>query len=949
MALKKKLLMIMSAICLLTVMITMGVWAVKKTDFIVGGDIGFTTTGLSATISQGVISDASAWVNASDADIKMKPVELNTDKTLEEIEKQFSTWKNLNLVFNENGDDVSITFTITNTSKVATEYLKIDIDVSASLMKNATATVNENCALLDPNGGLQEFIITFSVIDKSANATLAGFAINFNMEYETPSAVNANGTSTDFNFTLNNDNTAVLTKSNSTTATELIVPGVITTPDGAIYKVTSMADGVSYDSGVFYATRSTLEKVSLPATMTNIGNYAFYNSGLGSIKIPSNVTNIGTYAFGLSGIASVEIPSSVKTIGDTAFRGTDLVSVDIPSSVENIGTSAFMACSKLKSVKIPSSVTRIGNYAFGSCRALEEVEIADGVQEIGNLAFSSCVKLASVKIPSSVTSIGYQAFAACIALEELELPSSVETIGDSAFNVCTSLTIFDLPSSLTSIADDLFNGCSNLLIVNIPESVKSIGTGAFLNCSSLLYLNISEGVESIGDWAFEGCSRLTEVTIPSTVSQIGERVFGGCDALEAIVVDGDNATYDSRDNCNAIIETSSDTLIAGCNNSQIPSTVKIIGASAFNGVNGINTIEIPFGVEKISFNAFYGCLGLTEINIPSSVTEVDVDVFFGCGALEKIVVDSQVIYSDENLSSVLTSGNMASLYIPQGHAVSTEISNFFDKVSSDKAGYDKYEKYYKVYSDGWGYDQVYRFNLDYENGTAEVFVGEEYMLPIPVASLNIPSKIKTDDGVNSFVVTSIGMNAFSYISYLIDIKIPSSVTTIGERAFADTGLTSITIPEGVTVISQYMLQNCANLETVQILGNVTEIGDGAFKYCASLKEFEIPSTVTTIGDYAFEGSGLISITIPEGGELVVEGFPFIGCENLETVIIDSETIARSRVVLSRLLLAGASYVKNVYIKQSESLQQWDIQIDTIRYQLDSNQDKDGYYKFVYVG
>ena len=134
---------------------------------------------------------------------------------------------------------------------------------------------------------------------------------------------------------------------------------------------------------------------------------------------------------------------------------------------------------------------------------------------------------------------------------------SVTSIGGSAFDRCSSLTSVNIPNSVTSIGDWAFNGCSGLTSVEIPNSVTSIGSSAFYSCSGLTSVTIPNSVTSIGEGAFWNCSGLTSIEIPNSVTSIGDGVFSDCSGLTSIVVEKGNTKYDSRNNCNAIIETAS--------------------------------------------------------------------------------------------------------------------------------------------------------------------------------------------------------------------------------------------------------------------------------------------------------------------------------------------------------------------------------------------------------
>ena len=166
---------------------------------------------------------------------------------------------------------------------------------------------------------------------------------------------------------------------------------------------------------------------------------------------------------------------------------------------------------------------------------------------------------------------------------------------------------------ITSIGDYVFRGCCGMTELTLPNSVTSIGGNAFEGCSGLTELTLPNSVTSIGDCAFYGCTGLTELILPNSVRSIGDIAFTYCSGLEKITVESGNSCYDSRDNCNSIIDTEFNTLIVGCKNSVIPNSVTSIG-----------------------YYAFYGCSGLTELTLPDSVASIGDGAFICCSDLSKI-------------------------------------------------------------------------------------------------------------------------------------------------------------------------------------------------------------------------------------------------------------------------------------------------------------------------
>ena len=424
-----------------------------------------------------------------------------------------------------------------------------------------------------------------------------------------------------------------------------------------------------------------------------------------------------------------------------------------------------------------AAVTKIGQvFKNSGITSFDELQYFTGLSSIGNRAFDGCSALTSIEIPNSVTSLGYYAFHNCRGLTSIEIPNSVTFIESGAFSGCGLTKIIVAPDNPVYDSRDNCNAI-------IETSTNTLIAG----CMNTL---IPNSVTSIGYDAFDGCSGLTSIMIPNSVTSINNYAFVGCSGLTNIIVAPDNPVYDSRNNCNAIIETSSNTLIAGCMNTLIPNSVTSIGDAAFEGCSGLTSIEIPNSVTSIGYLAFDGCTSLTSIEIPNSVTSIGKQAFYNCTSLSSIKISNSVTsiggYVFGNCES------LTSVKIPNSV---TSIGNY-------------------VFCDCSG-----------------------------LKSIEIPNS-----------VTSIGNYAFYYCTGLTSIEIPNTVNSIGNYAFGMcTSLTSVKIPNSVTSIGNYAFGGCWYLTSIEIPNSVTSIGDYTFLYCNRLTDVycyaeTLPSTVSTTFD-----------------------------------------------------------------------------------------------------
>lgn len=399
---------------------------------------------------------------------------------------------------------------------------------------------------------------------------------------------------------------------------------------------TAFAYGIEVD-GIYYRINGD------EAIVSSCANYV-----TGDIHIPRTISYGGAIYI-------------VTSIGERAFEeAPNITSVEIPNSVTTIERCAFYGCYSLTAIVIPRSVVTIGEHAFVSNPSLSSITVESGnpkydsrnhcnaiIETATNTLIVGCQ---NTIIPNTVTAIGDDAFC-WSGLTSIVIPNSVISIGNNAFQA-SELNSIEIPNSVTIIGDCAFMECYHLESVTISNSVTSIGIYAFCNCQELENISIPCSVTSIGDWAFCNCFSLKEIIIPKTVSYIGHGILYSCYDLISIIVEEGNPNYDSRDNCNAIIETESNTLIEGCQNTTIPNTITSIGNEALTCTPDLSSIEIPNSVKSIGDQAFSGCFGLKNVTIGNSLTSIGIAAFSLCTSLTSVSIpNSTTLIHDQAFES----------------------------------------------------------------------------------------------------------------------------------------------------------------------------------------------------------------------------------------------------------------------------------------------------------
>lgn len=661
----------------------------------------------------------------------------------------------------------------------------------------------------------------------------------------------------------------------------------------------------------------------------------------GTFQTPKGVTELPEAAFAGSKLSKVIVSAEVTNIGREAFRdATNLTSVvfevaaDGSSVPLTIGTRAFLNCTKLAKITLPARLTDIklqrytldettvketqSENAFEGCTALQSIAVASNNQtykSINNVLFSKdgrtlLLAPASLSgtfvVPNGTRNISAGAFIGCDYITELVIPNTVVLIGECAFYGLDRL------EALT------FEGTS--------FEALSVGKYAFRDCDDLETVTLAEGshVATLGEGAFMGCKSLEAFTVPATMTKMGASVFADCTSLATIEFEANGKELE-------------------------------FGANAFQNCTSITTVNLPANVSKIP-GVFAGCTSLAEVNVdPASTFFTSEDgvvydvnkteiVFFPTGKTGDYVtpdtlttINNGVFQNVKNLSSITISNSVT--YIGSDSFNGANVTNITftgDATGSLVIGDNAFRGAKLGTLELPAHTVSIGKNAFYEASATTITLQEgietlgDYAFYGANVTLAVPASVKTIGeycfgGYYSYdswsyvyptvslatensQLETIGDCAFMDNSKIKTLVVPASVKTIGNYAFASSGVNSITFEENSTLVS---------------------IGAFAFKG-AKFTDITIPASVETIGAYAFDGSSYIENVVFEDGDkdlvlghtyvesvyneamgttktTVYRGYVFNGCYYLESVELPSRL-----TVLEQYTFKNAGYYASYY-------------------------------------
>ncbi len=693
-----------------------------------------------------------------------------------------------------------------------------------------------------------------------------------------------------------------------------------------------------YVNGVFYNTKS-LTEIVLPDRMTTIPAYMFSNSAITTIDFPANVYVISTGAFiNCTNLTSFDMPDTVDVLGSFVFSGcTSLKSVTLSDALTSIPNYLFgkapkgaagsalvnssqgnassgesvikpsntilakvisgpredvVAATAFTSIVIPAAVEKIGKYAFHGCTGLATVEFASNekVTTLGAYAFAES-GIKAFDMPDSVNGLGEYLFTGCESLATLTISDSVTGIPQFLCSPViqfgsiledavmekplTALKEIVIPAGVTSIGQYAFykSGLETLTFAS-GNAINTIETSAFegSKITNLTLPAAGSGTTTLGMAAFKDCNQLASVSLPNTVKDGLAVAFIGCSSIAEFAIENDG----DGDITNDIYSVDAENLVVY--NGEKTEIRLYLGTS--------DTFDVPEGVTKIHYNAFRGNTSLKYISLPASLQIIEDGAFAFCTSLVKATFPENSQLRSIGFRAFAFS-SIQEITIPASvNSMGTHTYALGAPVNIDIS---KYAEGSRVL-DGWD-------STDGKSGwEGRIFEECTSLKTVNVKTVTLCESMFSNCTALESVTLNDNTSTFNgYTFYncasLKSIQLPSRLMFVGVQEFMLCGLTSIHIPSGLLLNTQWygasayganMFADCTDLETVTMDDSYTVIAPSMFANTA-IKSFKMPANIQKIGPSAFFNiPTLEEIIFPETfvGDLEIGDSAFVGASLL---------------------------------------------------------------------
>ncbi len=638
-----------------------------------GSGVSFITdSGVDATVSGGVTGNASV--------LELSELTYSGGET--PTGGDLSSWE-ANLEFGE-GYEVILTIFVSNNAGSILYVALVDngtnVNNLTKTIKNGTETYTSGTLVMVQGRSNTTFTITFRREHDVATKITYRYEIKLQSTLTEEDLQNVE-TPDETGFTYKYDEAkgeaSVTGLTSTNTQTALTIPSMVAT-EGKMYIVTVI------EANAFKGKNIT--SVVVPNTVKELKASVFENcTSLTQVTIPNSVTKLGNKVFkGCTTLTSIQLPNTITSVGTYLFSGcTKLENYNIPTGIKKLSNYMFENCTKLTTFNIPSHITTLGDYVFNGL-SFETLSIPDSITSVTENTFSGITNITELTIPCSVTMLDNVSFSNIENIETAIISATGKgsELGGNAFYRATSLKNVELTNGITIINRGAFYYCSSLINVILPDSIEHLNGFVFENCTSLQYAYIPSGINEIeaniaSFSTFRNCSNLILYTDAETkpegwgeywcnkTSTTKFRVEWKCSVekmLQIINLPKDYPEFTFLGSCitsyigasENIIVPELVTEITGGNSTfgektfiksvQLPSTLKSLMTSIFNGCSGLTTVTFANNSQLTSIGerAFNGCTNLTNIVMPENLQSVGKYAFSGCSSLENFYLPSTV-------------------------------------------------------------------------------------------------------------------------------------------------------------------------------------------------------------------------------------------------------------------------------------------------------------------
>ena len=632
---------------------------------------------------------------------------------------------------------------------------------------------------------------------------------------------------------------------------------------------------------------------------------------MGALEIPATINDkqgttftvtevSGASHYSCKDVTSVKLPETIEKLGNVCFYGAKLTEINIPKNVAEISHTAWAGLDAVPECKVVTENTYFDSDDNG-------VLYTEGKAELRSVPSNIATKVGSTyTVDQSVTSIALSAFSSNPGLKKVILPPNLEKVEEGWPSIAATKDLEEFAMTPSSTAKYevkegvLFTKGPNKLVLyphaknvanyTVPAGVKEMASYGIAGNGNMTSIDLNEVIK-VETSAIVNITKLKKIKLPKDIKKAGlsQGAFEGCNALEAYEVAEGNTDFSAVDG--VLFSANKEILyfypLAKPDETYtIPSTVKEIAVKAFQGATKLTSLVIPTSVEKIQEQAFRQNYKLASVKFcePSKITDLSAYSFWQCPKLTEVTLPSSIT---EIGKVFLQCENLETVNVPADAKLKT--------IKEDAFATNKNLKKFN-----------FQGNCNLEAIKANAFANAESL-----ESFNFPK-----------TVTEIGRNAFSGCTSMATATFAedADIQVIGEGAFADCGLTSISIPKKVQTIEREAFRNCKVLNKIDVTEFTTKIDPEAFKYCNNLTDINVskknevyssvdgyllskdkkellifppgkanskftllPPSIEKIGKFAFyDCQALTNVTIPNKVTTIGER-AFGLCKNLNTI------------------------------------------------------------------